>query len=62
MIADHCMRNRVIFDLSTARAPEKMPVLPEHDPQQIVGFTAAVRNRGQDRGGGDPGPCSSPPL
>jgi hypothetical protein len=42
VITDHPMWDKVIFDLSTTRAPDRMPVLLEHDTERIVGYTGSV--------------------
>ena len=42
VITDHCMFDRVIFDLSTTKAPDKMAVLLEHHNDEIVGCTSKV--------------------
>jgi hypothetical protein len=42
VITDHPMWDKVIFDLSTTRAPDRMPVLLEHDADRIVGYTGSV--------------------
>jgi outer membrane murein-binding lipoprotein Lpp len=42
IISDHGMWDRVIFDLRTTKAPDRMPVLLDHDSGQIVGYTASV--------------------
>jgi hypothetical protein len=43
VITDHCMWDRVVFDLKSTRAPDRMPVLLDHDSGQIVGYTASVK-------------------
>ncbi|MDR1037298.1 MAG: hypothetical protein LBT40_12250 [Deltaproteobacteria bacterium] len=43
IITDHGMWDRVIFDLKTTRAAEKMPVLLDHEQGQIVGYTSSVK-------------------
>ncbi|MDR3153702.1 MAG: hypothetical protein LBW85_05375 [Deltaproteobacteria bacterium] len=47
VITDHFMWNRVVFDLETTTAPEKMPVLLDHDSSQIVGFTSPLKGSGR---------------
>ncbi|MCZ7563800.1 MAG: hypothetical protein M5U08_08300 [Burkholderiales bacterium] len=41
-VTDHPFWPKVIFDLSSTRAPERVPVLLNHDGDQIVGHTEAV--------------------
>jgi hypothetical protein len=43
VITDHSWWDRVIFDLSTTKAENKMPVLLEHDSREIVGYTEQVQ-------------------
>jgi hypothetical protein len=47
VITDHFMFDKVIFDLSTVSAPDKMPVLLDHDSEMIVGFTVSVKVGGR---------------
>jgi hypothetical protein len=42
IITDSSIDDRVMFDLLTTKAPKKMPVLLEHDPKEVVGFTETV--------------------
>lgn len=42
LVTDHPFWNRVAFDLSTTRAPQRLPVLRDHDGGQIVGHTERV--------------------
>ncbi|MDR1080885.1 MAG: hypothetical protein LBQ79_07945 [Deltaproteobacteria bacterium] len=43
VITDHSMWDRVAFDLGSVKAADRMPVLLDHDPGQIVGFTGSVK-------------------
>jgi hypothetical protein len=43
VITDHGWWDRVVFDLKTAKAADRMPVLLDHDSREIVGFTEKVR-------------------
>jgi hypothetical protein len=42
VVRDHSWFDAVVFDLSTTKAPDKMPVLLEHKSGDIVGYTERV--------------------
>jgi hypothetical protein len=42
VVKDHTWFDAVVFDLSTTRAPDRMPVLLEHRRSDIVGYTDRV--------------------
>lgn len=43
VIEGHWYWDRVVFDLSTTRAPQKLPMLLGHDREKIVGFSESVK-------------------
>jgi hypothetical protein len=49
VIEGHWYWDRVVFDLSTTKAPQKLPMLMGHDRDKIVGFSEKVDHRRRDR-------------
>lgn len=43
VIEGHWYWDRVVFDLSTTKAPQKLPMLLGHDREKIVGFSEEVK-------------------
>jgi hypothetical protein len=52
VIEGHWYWDRVVFDLSTTKAPAKLPMLLGHDREKIVGFSERVEVGGEIKVGG----------